>query len=120
MNLPGSRQVGLGKKLFERFAWQEFTPHADWATYADNQPSKFGPFATGKAGEARIVYVLESRPVKLEKLETGVTYDVHAFDPTSGEMTAIESIVGEKPDVTVSKPASIKSDDWAIVLERKK
>ena len=27
MNLPGSTQVGLGKKLFEQFAWQEFAPH---------------------------------------------------------------------------------------------
>jgi hypothetical protein len=34
MNLPGSRQVGLGKKLFERFEWQKFVPHPEWAKYA--------------------------------------------------------------------------------------
>lgn len=34
MNLPGSRQVGLGKKLFEQFAWQNFKPHPEWANYA--------------------------------------------------------------------------------------
>jgi hypothetical protein len=33
MNLPGSRQVGLGKKLLEQFAWQTFVPHPEWATY---------------------------------------------------------------------------------------
>ena len=33
MNLPGSRQMGIGKKLFEHFAWQEFVPHPEWAAY---------------------------------------------------------------------------------------
>jgi hypothetical protein len=33
MNLPGSRQVGLGKKLFEQFAWQDFEPHPEWASF---------------------------------------------------------------------------------------
>ena len=31
MNLPGSQQVGLGKKLFEQFPWQQFQPHPEWA-----------------------------------------------------------------------------------------
>ncbi len=35
MNLPGSRQVGLGKKLFEKYEWQKFAPHLEWATYAN-------------------------------------------------------------------------------------
>ena len=37
MNLPGSRQVGLGKKLFERFEWQKFVPHPEWAAYASER-----------------------------------------------------------------------------------
>jgi hypothetical protein len=36
MNLPGSRQVGLGKKLFEGYEWQKFVPHPDWAVYAED------------------------------------------------------------------------------------
>ncbi len=120
MNLPGSTQVALGKKLFERFAWQEFSPHADWAVYADDQPAKFGPFATGKAGEARIVYALESRPVKLLQLEAGVKYVVESFDPTTGMAKAIRSAGGNQQDIIVSKPSYIKSDDWVILLERVK
>lgn len=34
MNLPGSTHVSLGKKLFQEFAWHEFTPHPEWATFA--------------------------------------------------------------------------------------
>src|SRR6202042_169897 len=34
MNLPGSTQVALGKKLFEQYDWQMFEPHSQWASYA--------------------------------------------------------------------------------------
>jgi hypothetical protein len=33
MNLPGSRQVALGKKLLEQYAWQDFQPHPEWAAF---------------------------------------------------------------------------------------
>jgi hypothetical protein len=33
MNLPGSAQVGFGKKFFEQFQWQKFEPHPEWAAY---------------------------------------------------------------------------------------
>ena len=35
MNLPGSRQVGLGKKLLESYPWQNFTPHPEWVSFED-------------------------------------------------------------------------------------
>jgi hypothetical protein len=35
MNLPGSAQLGLGKKLFEKFEWQKFAPQPKWATYEE-------------------------------------------------------------------------------------
>jgi hypothetical protein len=34
MNLPGSRQLGLGKKLLEGYAWQKFAPHIEWAEWS--------------------------------------------------------------------------------------
>lgn len=41
MNLGGSRQVAFGKKLFERYAWQDFRPHPEWAEFADRAPFAF-------------------------------------------------------------------------------
>jgi hypothetical protein len=32
MHLPGSQQVGFGKKLLQ-FAWQDFQPHPEWAAF---------------------------------------------------------------------------------------
>ncbi len=34
MHLPGSQQVGFGKKLFEAYPWQRFQPHPEWAAFA--------------------------------------------------------------------------------------
>src|SRR5689334_21169601 len=33
MALPGSEQVGLGKKFLEQFEWQNFSPHPEWAEF---------------------------------------------------------------------------------------
>jgi hypothetical protein len=35
MNLPGSSQVALGKKLLENYDWQHFQPHPEWAEFTD-------------------------------------------------------------------------------------
>jgi len=45
MDLPGSQQVGLGKKLLSDYAWQKFEPHPSWAAWAD------GPMADVPLGD---------------------------------------------------------------------
>ncbi|HEV3257336.1 MAG TPA: DUF4038 domain-containing protein [Gemmataceae bacterium] len=39
MKLPGSRQVGLAKALLDRYPWQRFEPHPEWAS-VDRQAPK--------------------------------------------------------------------------------
>ena len=34
MVLPGSRQAGLAKRVFEQFPWQRYEPHPEWASFA--------------------------------------------------------------------------------------
>ena len=34
MNLPGSTQLGLGKRLLERYPWERLEPHPEWAAFA--------------------------------------------------------------------------------------
>src|SRR5204863_9194313 len=34
MNLPGSKQVGIARKILEQFEWWRFEPRDDWAAYA--------------------------------------------------------------------------------------
>jgi hypothetical protein len=41
MKLPGSTQEGLGRKFLERFPWQKFTPHPEWADFAVKSGLRF-------------------------------------------------------------------------------
>ncbi|MGB7158723.1 MAG: DUF4038 domain-containing protein [Tepidisphaeraceae bacterium] len=60
MNLPGSGQIARGAKLFQRFPWQKFQPHAEWAALEDQRdttPPKWGEwiwFDEGAAADAPI------------------------------------------------------------------
>ena len=37
MRLPGSEQVGLGKRLLTQYAWQNFLPHPEWASFVGDE-----------------------------------------------------------------------------------
>jgi hypothetical protein len=39
MNLPGSAQVALGKKLLVQYPWERLEPRPDWAAWADVSPA---------------------------------------------------------------------------------
>ena len=41
MHLPGSRQVGLGKRLLEQYTWQQFQPHPEWAAFVGESDLAF-------------------------------------------------------------------------------
>lgn len=54
MQLPGSTQVGLGKKLFEQFEWWKFRPAHDSVGYENSQtlqPSRWGAWIWFPEGE---------------------------------------------------------------------
>jgi hypothetical protein len=125
MNLPGSTQVALGKKLFEKFPWQRFEPHPEWAQYAaetgQEKPS-YGPYATGIPGEVRLIYVPTHQDVQVSHLEAGVKYGASAFDVTNGKSTELGVVApDEKGHWTASlPPRTSDADDWVLVLERAK
>ncbi len=41
MKLPGSGQTGLAKRLLERYPWHRFTPHPEWAAWAEGGSRAF-------------------------------------------------------------------------------
>src|SRR5436190_13800794 len=56
MNLAGSRQVALGKKLLEQYPWHHFIPHPEWAAFTNEAAlSLDGPHAAGIPATVRII-----------------------------------------------------------------
>jgi hypothetical protein len=120
MRYPGSAQVGLGKRLLEKYPWWRFEPHPEWAE---------GCFAAGIPGEVRIVYLPRrniynwSGPL-VKDLDPSADWRVFYFDPATGRTfdqgviaaTAASGDPGAKP---VRFQENVPSpQDWVLVFER--
>jgi hypothetical protein len=132
MHLPGSTQVGLGRRFFERFPWSQFTRIDEPRAVAMGRLSSF---ATGIPGTIAIYYVpsgLETEPLHgileggdrkyfwwrtLLPVKVDPTADLMAswFDPRTGD----ESFIGPVkagPDDFWQPPAKPSLLDWVLVL----
>ena len=49
-------QLGLGKRLLERFPWWRFEPHPEWVEPHWNKDNYFQPYAAGIPGEVRVMF----------------------------------------------------------------
>jgi len=114
--LPGGRQVGLGKKLLERYEWWRMEPHPEWVEPHWNRDEYFFPYAAGIPGELRIIYTANPECV-IKHLERDVSYRASWFNPMSGEDFPIGVIRGDDNGDWKSPPMLIYQD-WILVLER--
>ena len=123
MNYPGSFQLGLGKKLLEKYPWWRFEPHPEWA------PSNC--FAAGIPGEVRFIY-LPRRDIYnwegplIKNFESGIDWHVYYFDPATGRKfdQGIFS-TQQKKETNMMESIEFKRDvpspqDWILVFERVK
>ncbi len=124
--LPGSRQVGLAKRLLERYEWWRFEPHPEWVEPRWSEEDYFGGYAAGIPGEVRVIYlpIFVWRGGKIKGLETGVAYRASLFNPADGAETDLGVITPDAagdwemltgPD-GVQQPLPLYQD-WVLVLE---
>ncbi len=120
MNYPGSTQIGIGKKLLEKYPWSRFESHPEWV--------EEGSFAAGIPGEVRIIY-LPRRNIynwngpAVHSLDPGVDWQVYYFDPATGrkfDQGTIKALT--KPDHKPVAPVDFKKNlpspqDWVLVFE---
>ncbi|HEV8608317.1 MAG TPA: DUF4038 domain-containing protein [Tepidisphaeraceae bacterium] len=119
MNLPGSSQVAAGKKLFEEYPWNKFTPHTEWARFANQaRLAMETPYATGIADGVRIIYAPLPDAVEIHDLAADTAYKGLYFDPVSGEKTSIGEVRSDANGVWICPPPKVvKEEDWVVVLE---
>ncbi len=120
--LPGSQQVGLGKRFLTRYPWWRLEPHQDWVEPAADPKDYARPFAAGIPARLRIIYL--PRPVFpwagggvfVTNLEPDIPYRAYFFDPKNGQ----ERDLGEvKPaEGRWQVPLTPVMQDWVLVLER--
>ncbi|NIS52842.1 MAG: DUF4038 domain-containing protein [Phycisphaerae bacterium] len=123
MNYPGSAQLGLNKKLLEKYPWSRFESHPEWV--------EDGCFAAGIGGEVRIIYLPRrniynwSGPV-VKNLDPSVNWYAYYFDPATGRKFDQGTIkasakAGDKTAKLVNFKKNVPSpQDWVLVFERVK
>ena len=120
--LPGSKQTGLAKRLFERYEWWRFEPHQDWIEPHADDKNVMGPYCAGIPGQVRVYYfpspIAPWTPIHLAcALEQGIAYQAFFFDPKTGqELPAVKVI--PQADGTWRIPSPPLIQDWALVIER--
>lgn len=118
MILPGSTQLSLGKKLLEKYGWEKFTPHPEWAAYEkplEGEAAEVNAlFAAGIPGKVRFVYVPANASIVVKDIEPQVNYYAKAFDAVGGQ---IDELVFD-PAKPVTPPSWCKQD-WLLILYSK-
>lgn len=113
MAYPGSAQLGLGKRLLEKFPWHRCEPRPDWA-----EP---GSFAAGIPGVLRIVYQPKrgiynwTGPV-VHGIDPGRPYVATYHDPATGRQfpAGTTGTAGGRFEA----PRLPSPQDWVLILER--
>jgi len=121
MNYPGSTQLGLGRRLLEKYPWSRFETHPEWV--------EKGCFAAGIPGEARIIYmprrnIYDWSGPAVKNLAPHVDWHVYYFDPATGRKLDQGTIkasakAGDKTAEAVGFKKNVPSpQDWVLVFER--
>ncbi|NLG67094.1 MAG: DUF4038 domain-containing protein, partial [Actinobacteria bacterium] len=121
-HLPGSRHVGLGRRLLERYPWWRFESHPEWVEPHADDADPTNPYAAGIPGQVRVIYLPRpalptpwGKPVTVVGLEPGATYRGFFFDPKEGAEYDVGPISGCS---CWAMPAPPLLQDWVLVLEQ--
>lgn len=137
---PGSRQLGLGKRLLERYPWWRFEPHPEWVedkldpsdpkgAHLKNAEGKvreiqeyFKSYVAGIPKEVRIIYLSRawaSQFIKVRNIEKDISYHAFYFNPRNGKEYDLGKVVPDKQGEW-QPPASPIIQDWVLVMEAKR
>jgi hypothetical protein len=119
MHLPGSQQVGFGKKLFEQFAWQDFGPHPEWASF-NSKDDINGPQSAGIPGVVRLIYAPRAEPVEVRDMGSHAAFAAKWFDPVTGATAPLGEILSDDEGQWTCQPPAGLNHDWVLILELKK
>lgn len=123
-HLPGSAQLGLGKRLLERYPWWQFEPHPEWIEPHQGGGDRMLPYAAGVAESVRVCYIpapaiwsVWEGKTTIQELEEDVTYHGFWFDPKTGQEHDLGLVTGNgRGRYVLPKPPIFQ--DWVLVLER--
>ena len=117
--LPGAEQLGIGKRILERYEWWRFEPHQEWIEPHATPEQPRQPFAAGIPGQVRVCYIPArwNSPAILG-LEQGSTYKAAFVDPRTGQIHEL-GLAQPNNEGTwhLQQPVMPALQDWVLVME---
>ena len=118
--LPGSGQLGLAKRLLERYEWWRFEPHQEWVDPAGSPAHFDWPFAAGIPGKVRIIYLYGPNfadvRLTVQQIEAQAAYRAFFWDPRTGAEHPLGT-VQPNADGSWVIPVQPELFDWVLVME---
>ena len=114
--LPGSAQVGMGKRFLERYPWWRFEPHPEWVDGHATPENVFAPYAGGIPGKVRVIFLPSGVwGITVKGLESA--HRAFLFSPVDGREHEIGTVTPDgNGDWKLTMPSPI-FQDWVLVLE---
>jgi hypothetical protein len=117
MRLPGSGQLGLAKRLLQRYRWWQFEPHPEWVEPRWDRSNFIAPYAAGVPREVRVIFSPATRrAAEVRGLEQGVVYRAFYSNPKNGREYELGETVADSSGCWRPAPPPI-FQDWLLVLE---
>ena len=115
--LPGSWQLGVGRRLLERYEWWRLEPHPEWVEPHWTAEDYWRPYAAGIPGELRLVFVPGHAAPVVKQLEPDASYRAFYFNPADGSEIELGVAQGDGEGDWQAPTPPIRRD-WVLVLER--
>jgi hypothetical protein len=120
--LPGSGQLGLAKRLLERYEWWRFEPHPEWVEPHWSKDKYLLPYAAGIPAEVRIMFLPSFTPTLTVKgIELATSYRaflVNPVDRSEHDLGAVKP--DDQGDWRIPLARLPIYQDWLLVLERRR
>ena len=114
---PGSTQVGIGKRILEKYEWWRFEPHPEWLSGAEEKDgSQLNATAAGIPGQVRVIYLARKRKCKLAGLEVGSQWNATFISPIDGREYPVAQPVIPDADGAAAIPNGPINQDWVLAL----
>ena len=121
--LPGSRQLGLGRRLLDRYPWWQFQAHPEWVEPHQTKENRMSAYAAGIQGVVWVIFfpaatswVAWRGELTIRGLGEGLEYRAFYWDPKPGQQHDLGRVAGDaQGDWLLPKPPVFQ--DWIVVLE---